>query len=144
MLSIILFFSFLLHIVAFWMIYSLHNKLKRNHSTDLEEISELLELYLDELKEENKQLMDELNNNTSFSAQEKESEVIKNELNNHPVQNDELPLEKVDLMETSLEAEVLHLYQKMYTPNDIARKLNCGKTEVELIIKFHKKKGANT
>src|SRR5699024_6668634 len=112
MLSIILFFSFFLHIVAFWMIYSLHNKLKQNHSTDLEEISELLELYLDELKEENKQLMDELNNNKSFSSQEKEFEVIEDELNNHPVQNDELPLEKVDLMETSLEAEVLHLHQK--------------------------------
>lgn len=144
MLSIILFFSFFLHIVAFWMIYSLHNKLKQNHSTDLEEIIELLELYLDELKEENKQLMDELNNNKSFSSQEKEFEVIEDELNNHPVQNDELPLEKVDLMETSLEAEVLHLHQKMYTPNDIARKLNCGKTEVELIIKFHEKKDANT
>jgi len=45
-----------------------------------------------------------------------------------------------DEVETSLEAQILQLHTNGETIDDIAKKLNCGKTEAEIIIKMHQKK----
>ncbi|WP_396652991.1 DUF6115 domain-containing protein [Metabacillus arenae] len=37
----------------------------------------------------------------------------------------------------SLTKQTIHLYEKGYSVEEIAKKLNKGKTEIELIIKFH-------
>jgi len=145
-LAIIILFSMLLHAVAFWLIFSLNNKLKKKQSTDIEDITELLDLYLDELREENKQLKEELKENTDLT-QVKEAESSHIPFNNPAEQIDdniETNVENEDFLETSMEAQVLQLHQQKYSANEIARKLNCGKTEVELIIKFHKKNNNNT
>src|SRR5699024_11546803 len=42
-----------------------------------------------------------------------------------------------DSYETSLQSQILQLYDQGYSEEDIAKQLNCGKTEVELIVKFH-------
>lgn len=142
-LSIILFLSILLHIVAFWLIFKLNNKLKQNKSPDPNEIAELLEYYLDEFKIENKQLKDELDNQSPLSKDEKNMNDVESD-HSETEGNFEVEVEADDFLETSLEAEVLHLHQQKYPPAEIAKRLNCGKTEVELIIKFHDKKSNNT
>ena len=145
-LSIIILFSILLHAIAFWLIFSLNNKLKNKQSTDLEDITELLDLYLDELKEENKQLKEELKENTKLT-QAKETESSHTPLNylvEEIDDNIETNVENEDFLETSIESQVLQLHQQKYTANEIARKLNCGNTEVELIIKFRENNINNT
>lgn len=132
----------LLHIVAFWLIFTLKNKLEQIKITNPNDIIQLLEHYLAEIKEENKQLRDELDNN--ISSIEENKDTIHQGLNkrerNQAIEDKELAIEKDDLMETSMEAKILHLHHQKFSPAEIARKLNCGKTEVELIIKFHDKK----
>lgn len=132
----------LLHIVAFWLIFTLKNKLEQIKITNPNDIIQLLEHYLAEIKEENKQLRDELDNN--ISSIEENKDTIHQDLNkrerNQAIEDKELAIEKDDLMETSMEAKILHLHHQKFSPAEIARKLNCGKTEVELIIKFHDKK----
>ena len=132
----------LLHIVAFWLIFTLKNKLEQIKITNPNDIIQLLEHYLAEIKEENKQLRDELDNN--ISSIEENKDTIQQDLNkrerNQAIEDMELAIEKDDLMETSMEAKILHLHHQKFSPAEIARKLNCGKTEVELIIKFHDKK----
>lgn len=42
-----------------------------------------------------------------------------------------------DSVESSLEGKVLQLYHQGLSIADIAKKLDCGITEAELIIRFH-------
>ena len=46
---------------------------------------------------------------------------------------------KEDKLETSLEAQVFQLAKQGISIEEIAKKLNRGKTEIELMIKLHKK-----
>ncbi len=45
-----------------------------------------------------------------------------------------------DTVEQSLTAQILHLSQKGMTSDEIAKKLDKGKTEIELLLKFQQKK----
>ncbi|TDQ39673.1 DUF6115 domain-containing protein [Aureibacillus halotolerans] len=62
-----------------------------------------------------------------------------------PLETDEAvysppPLKEEQLYTTSNEAKILQLAEKGWTVEDIARKLNKGKTEVQLTIKMNHKK----
>lgn len=48
-----------------------------------------------------------------------------------------------DQFEQTLTTQVILLHEKGYEPNEIARKLNKGKTEIELLLKFLKAKSTN-
>ena len=56
MIATILLISMILHISAFIMIYKLMKKINNQNSATPHEISELLDLYLEEIKAENKEL----------------------------------------------------------------------------------------
>ncbi|MFB4167469.1 DUF6115 domain-containing protein [Virgibacillus sp. JSM 102003] len=134
MTSLLLIISFLLHLVALVAIFQLFKQvqlLKRDSSQD---VMELLETYLEEIKEENRFLEREIgksNNKTAVNAEAEKKEETSEYI---PVD-----AEVEDDSETSLQARILQLYDQGITAEDIARRLNCGKTEADLVIKLHGK-----
>ncbi|WP_010093391.1 DUF6115 domain-containing protein [Ornithinibacillus scapharcae] len=158
MTSFLFIISFLLHIVSIVAIYSLHKQRLQTHSTDTTKTSDIIELmdsYLEEIKQENRLLQEELSKNNNDSTN-KENVTSKKNLDSvtriEPTLDskiDEEPLETIDInlnsdvqdeIEVSLQSRILKLYQEGRSIEDIARSLGCGKTEVELIVKFHEKK----
>lgn len=147
MTSFLFIVSFILHIVSIVAIYTLSKQLSMNKSTDNSaEIITLMEDYLEEIRQENRILQKELSGSNEekgevFStpsmkeAIQPAKEQIHAESLYNPLGNDEVQ----DEIEVSQQSRILKLYQEGLNADEIARKLGCGKTEVELIIKFHEK-----
>ncbi|MYL33171.1 hypothetical protein GLW08_01370 [Pontibacillus yanchengensis] len=51
--------------------------------------------------------------------------------------NPMMPDNQGDSFEPSMQSSIYQLYDQGYSKEDIAKKLNCGKTEIELMLKFH-------
>ncbi|MCT1903775.1 DUF6115 domain-containing protein [Oceanobacillus sojae] len=145
--------SFLLHGISILAIYLL---LKDRQNLDGNKQTEkILKETLVEIQRENRMLQNLL-------AEEKKSE--ENLVNNEEIKTESFKSQKEnkekdtqaemkfpdieipqssayqDEVETSLEAKVLQLHTNGETIDDIAKKLNCGKTEAEIIIKMYQKK----
>ncbi|SHF52224.1 DUF6115 domain-containing protein [Ornithinibacillus halophilus] len=156
MTSLLLVISFILHfitIATIYLIFKQGNLLKPDKPKDNpKEVLELLELYVEEIKEENRRLQEALAGNTptiknhteeinnmfedySYSTDDNTTD----ESNRNEVTEPILADHVEDEVETSVQARILQLYHEGLSEEEIARKLNCGKTEVELTIKLHKK-----
>lgn len=143
MVSFVLIISFLLHIITLVVIYQLFKQmqtLKQTDSTDNDDIVELFEVYLQEFKDENKRLQDELVKdisavNTDVDKKDMELETTIKHKSDHEYIPPEYKAD--DRMEASLQARILQLYHKGFSETEIAQKLDCGKTEIALIIKLH-------
>ncbi|MBP1968076.1 DNA-binding NarL/FixJ family response regulator [Virgibacillus natechei] len=143
MVSFVLIISFLLHIITLVVIYQFFKQiqtLKQTDSNDNDDIVELFEVYLQEFKDENKRLQDELlkdmsARNTDIDNIDMELETTAENKSHHEHTPPEY--EAVDRVEASLQARILQLYHKGLSETEIAQKLDCGKTEVALIIKLH-------
>ncbi|MGX4669258.1 DUF6115 domain-containing protein [Cerasibacillus sp. JNUCC 74] len=139
MTSFLLLISFLLHIISFSAIYQLFKQVKQHHQSNTTDsnIGALFESYLAEFKEENNRLQQALKQ-TNHAQLEPDSEENMEEIASTIVEN--VPMvddSKEDKVVTSLKANILQLYSKGLSPGEIAKQLNCGKTEAELIIKLH-------
>lgn len=141
MVSFLLIISFLLHIISIYAIYMLNKQLQKKEDTN--EIAQLFEEYLQEIKKENDRLQNDLiryTHNKSakpIEAVEKEKKVgnlVMNDAEDKWLKNVN---EVNDSVESSLEGKVLQLYHQGLSIADIAKKLDCGITEAELIIRFH-------
>ncbi|WP_404452648.1 hypothetical protein LG329_00685 [Virgibacillus necropolis] len=146
MTSFLLIISFLLHIVAFIAIYQLYKQaqLPKQESTS-QDMMELFELYLSEIKEENKRLEETLLDRREYNPKGETNPIPqfkeKPEHQEH-IADDTYTAPEVDddvQYETSLQAKVLQLHDQGLASGEIARKLNKGKTEVDLIVKLHAK-----
>ncbi len=163
----LLMFSLMLHGVTFIVVIYLYRQLKdQPHVDELEktvrEVEDVFASYLLELKNENERLMNILKENgknvkvetseppplNKFAEPTKTKEKRENEnkqIENSPVetglgdsyQPENIPVDET--VELTLESRVLHLYKNGKTIEEIAKQLNKGKTEIELIIKFHLK-----
>ncbi|GIO21992.1 hypothetical protein [Oceanobacillus sp. J11TS1] len=150
--------SFLLHGISILAIYLLL-KSKQNAGVN-EQTQSVLKDTLEEIREENRRLQNLLQEDsqpdkTAFKHEKTSSEEMKPEPLNRK-QGDTVPLvikdQEIsgldayqtialkDEVETSLEAKILQLHAKGETVDNIANKLNCGKTEAEIIIKLHLEK----
>lgn len=166
MLYLLIFISFIVHIVTFIYIKTVNNRvlsaeaLTKKQTEQKKEIEELLAVYLLEIREENENLVETLNNRTNTTQEKKDKSgvgqmVESNDENNHTstrssaedystvnqttsYQPPEIE-EGEETFEPSLQAQVLSLYKNGDNIETIARKLNCGKTEVELLVKFQQK-----
>lgn len=150
MTSLLLTLSFLIHIILLLAMYSLYKELQvlKTENTNANEIAEVFESYLKEIKVENERLeketlmpskkLDELKVHTE---KEKEFKPYNKSAFEDETKKDYKPLEPYikDDVDTTLESQVLQLASQGYLSNEIAGKLNCGKTEAELIIKLHSK-----
>ncbi|WP_068672375.1 hypothetical protein [Oceanobacillus sp. Castelsardo] len=146
MISFLLIISFLLHIISIYAIYMLNKQVQKKEDTT--EIAQLFEEYLEEIKKENTRLKNDLKrypHNKSDKPIEVQVDKKNKLVDSHIMEGSEKEwlknVDKVnDSLESSLEAKVLQLYHQSLSVTDIAKKLDCGKTEAELIIRFHEKK----
>lgn|SRR5690625_3287705 len=149
--------SLLLHVVAFYLIFYLIKQVQLLREDKLEGIQQLFSNYLVEIKEENDRLQKQLSSNSLINerpqvATLEEDQLHKTTLNDqhktNPIKHTdtpEIPLTQrtdhiQDTYEPSLQANILQMHDQGYTEEEIAKTLNCGKTEVELIVKFHHQK----
>lgn len=145
MTSFLLIISFLLHIVAFIAIFQLYKQAQiSKQDSSSSEMMELFEVYLAEIKEENKRLEETLLDKKEYIPTD-DTFTATPQVNEKPWQkesSDGYKVPEVDdqvQFETSLQANILQLYNQGMSNEDIARKLSCGKTEVDLIVKLHAK-----
>lgn len=149
MVSFLLIISFLLHILSLFAIYQLFKQQQSGgKESDSQEVMEVLEIYLGEVKEENnrlqsllekqKQQLDGLNEESEGVSNQVFKENTKTEPAFSNLDNliEDIPEYQVD---ASLESRVLQLHSKGKTIEEIAKTLDCGKTEAELIIKLYQK-----
>ncbi|UTR10841.1 hypothetical protein MM300_00440 [Evansella sp. LMS18] len=159
----LLIISFLLHLVCFYFIILLYQRLKHQEPFDkektLNEMEEMLLAYTTEMKENNEKIARivsrKLNSQSAGPKPEdrstdagpddygREQEGPEGEiLAFHAEQKEYTPPlpdeEKAVSVDTSPQSRVLSLHNEGYTINEIARKLNMGTGEVELLIKFYK------
>ncbi|GEL75850.1 DUF6115 domain-containing protein [Tenuibacillus multivorans] len=159
--SILLLFSLILHGITFVVIFLLYQKIKqasegeRNFEQRVQEIEDLFSSYLLEIKDENKAFVEkvsEIDQNPKVhktlqfqgdSATENQDTVQLSQNYTKPHKQSlfqpELVKVKDHVEQPSLHSKIMHLYENGYTTEDIAKKLNKGKTEVELIVKFNQK-----
>ncbi|APC48606.1 DUF6115 domain-containing protein [Virgibacillus halodenitrificans] len=143
MFSFLFFISFLLHILTLIIIFQLIKKINTLQQVQSpSEIMDLFDTYLEEIKAENEYLQKTLNNNPEDNKQNNSAEKVINPPHSveteqpFNVSDQEIPK---DEMEASLQARILHLYQNGYAAEEIAKQLDCGKTEAALVIKLHTK-----
>ncbi|SDL73359.1 DUF6115 domain-containing protein [Sediminibacillus halophilus] len=169
MLTFLLFISLLLHIFTFIAIRLLFQKLQQSGNggqvkTDsLQQSEEMLSAFLHEIREENDRLLKELDDHSSKNKQTaqknsnegggsafvkaEQTPPYKQSYRKHhtsgKAEDSEyvppIPEVQQDTVEESVTAKVYSLYDQGYTVDEIAKKLDKGKTEVELMVKFHRK-----
>jgi len=152
MTTFLLMISFLLHLLTLVAIYQLFKQIqtyKQAKATETtKDITDLLEAYLDEIKDENNRLQMELTKSRSSSTPETSNgatpSLEKIEQTSIDSTYEEAPyFDTDDSIETSLQAKILQLSHQGYDADEIAGKLNCGKTEAALIIKLQEKNRCN-
>jgi len=148
--------SFILHFILLVAVYYLIKQVSELQQTKNRDLTQLFEKYLNEIKEENKQLQLQLENNKTIHhpKQTTSQKLPKDSLLNDSHQQSSInernvanPIEleigsHEDQIETSLQAKILQLHQQGLTIEQIAKHLNCGKTEAELIIEIFQQKNS--
>lgn len=157
--------SFLLHFVTFiilrhyYLKQQTHQSEQQRFQEEKKELEQLLMSYLIEMKDENDRLLHvvekipqrdpipdtkETTDSISVKQEENETEAVISSEPDTRREADYTPL--VDAIEDepvaykkSYQAEIIERYAQGESPEMIAKAMNRGKTEVELIIKFHKK-----
>lgn len=166
---LLIFFSFLLHVLTFIVLRHYYLKQQRfeadqhKFQSDKKELEQLLMSYLIEIKEENDRLVSYIakspqRNKSDFSndyrtskkqdqyddleqqsMSKKDSDTTKENNNTDYIPLVDEVIDKREGYEKSYQAEIISRYEQGQTTEAIAKALDRGKTEVELIIKFHKK-----
>ncbi|WP_226034921.1 DUF6115 domain-containing protein [Aquibacillus saliphilus] len=165
MIYFLLLISFLLHITFFIVLKNYKMRLndyleseseKRQH---VKEVEDLLAVYLLEIKDENDKLLSAINHSDEVKSEDNEpiktTEVVNKKNNTNKQTNSKLYQAEVrnepaeytppsvddvqDTVEQSITGKVYTLYDQGESVESIARKLDCGKTEIELMLKFHRK-----
>jgi len=147
--NVLLVFSLLLHLVTFYIIMILAQRIQqiKNQTGGIEnrELAEILESHLEAVRAENQRLIAQLtpldHHNISDSgpkdgekaAIEKKAQPLDHEIPPPPVEGIE------DQVEPSQTGEVIQLYQKGWSKQEIAKHLGLGNGEVELIINLYNK-----
>lgn len=121
----------MLHLITLFVIIILYQKLKVHKNIHVDEFKEMFQTYLDEFKQENLRLERQLRNNDSVLNDTSQQQEPTAETNVDFKEN------TVDDVETSLTANILSMADQGYSPDEIAQRLKCGKTEAELVIKFY-------
>jgi hypothetical protein len=153
----LIFILFYLVIILFQKVTRI-NEIEKKQSEVLKEIEDVLTSYIMEIKEENDTFLMKMVNTSQaepITDREKDMEnstisIRENEISDEDLK-ELLPLakneeiltstiinEKLDTNE-SLLSKVVSLDQQGMSVEDIAKKLNKGKTEIELLLKFRRK-----
>lgn len=153
MVSFLLIISFLLHLITLAVILQLVKKLQKiENEPESKEVALALERSLDEIKQENDRLQALLDKSALASSRKEKEPRVEPKTSS---KSEYIPIaEKEDSdhgldkllsagptykVEASLESRVMQLYQEGLSIEEIAKRLDCGKTEAELIIKLYNK-----
>ncbi|WP_163530611.1 DUF6115 domain-containing protein [Halobacillus ihumii] len=145
MIYFLLTISFILHGVLILIIMALFKKVK--HAEELElrqkqvanEIEEVFNQYLLDIKEENKKMDKWLNHTSTSKADHQPQEPVQTEAageRTNEVYSPPLLVQYEDEYVPSLQSQVMTMYNNGVNIEEIARELNIGKTEAELLVKF--------
>ena len=137
MIQFMLIISFLLHIVLLMAVYHLFQQVQLSKKDNTNDITNLFESYLQEIKDENNRLQGELLVNTTQHNQEEKLDKQDSKTNQYtPITPNNID----DHYEASLQAQILQLYNEGMLVEEIANRLGCGTTEAGLIIKLYEKR----
>ncbi|SEN57755.1 hypothetical protein SAMN04488134_101399 [Amphibacillus marinus] len=154
LLYILLLISFFLHVLTFVQLRQMkvkHEQPRRDHEhliRQQKELEELLSVYLVEMREENESLLAALTKKTPKKAnvieqdrQEQDSKDdpdhgLKTKYSDYKPLADDKPGES---FKPSLAAQVLAMHDQGQAVDAIAKQLNKGRTEIELMLKFQQK-----
>lgn len=151
MVSLLLIISFLLHIIALFAIFQLFKQLQsKKKQANAQEVMEIFEVYLDEIRQENNELKNLLMQDQTAEEETEKIEMNKETTEKRQMQEDNQVSEQSGIdslldqspgyqVGASLESRVLQLHSTGKSVEEIAKTLNCGKTEAELIIKLYQK-----
>lgn len=141
MISFMFIVSFLLHIILLIAIYYLYNEAQHLKKYKTEDISTLFESYLQEIRAENKRLQEDIRSSSPNENETQQLNLIDEDTEKHSFPNTN---NVEDKFETSIQAQVLQLYNNGLSADKIAAKLERGQTEVDLVIKLYDKKKHKT
>ncbi|SEP57893.1 DUF6115 domain-containing protein [Piscibacillus halophilus] len=145
--SFLMLLSLLLHGVSFVVIFKLYQKVQNINSSDayfeqkVKETEDMLNSYLLEIKDENEKFIHkvsklETSDTDTFNHDKVDSKTNDDYEKINQEDQDDVP---VNMEQPSDEAQILYLFDQGYTIEEIAKKLNKGNTEVDLIVKFNQK-----
>lgn len=152
MTTLLLIISLILHAAGFYFItllfmkYQSVKQIEERQAAMLAETEQSLTAYLIELKDENEKLITEMKDMQQSEHKWKESIAPKKSDASFPVEEADFPVpsifheDRVEISarkpETTIEDKVFHLNQKGFSAEEIAKQLNKGITEIELMLKF--------
>lgn len=150
MIYLLLGLSFIIHIILGFMIFYLQHQINHMRKRKTEEINYLLEDFLEKIRLENDRLEKVIAKESNQRHASYENTIAyqkKNDSNDqktskshfkklHDINHLQFPQDRV---ETSLHAKILQLHKQGLSTTEIAQQLNCGKTEVELVLQFQTK-----
>jgi hypothetical protein len=144
----IIFISLLLNVVCIYFIYLLWKKIVENHKSteSTDHIEELLELFSQEMRYENERLHKLISDFSSKNEQDRYK------IHEKPVETGIEAINSIELNEENKEEDdevhiesetkpdthkVIILSKQGYNAEQIAKMLNRGKGEIELLLKFY-------
>ncbi|WP_169865003.1 hypothetical protein [Sutcliffiella halmapala] len=138
-------------VIILYLKFSKVQQLEEDYRNLLKEAEDTISGYVYELKEENKMFLDKLPKTQQTTSNNEREEPIVNEIEPEITQDDVHTLlgqiaavedevgiqsEEVDFARLTTYEQVSHLVEKGYSLEEIAKKLDKGKTEIELLWKF--------
>lgn len=156
--GLLLTMSYLIHFILLVAIFLLFQQIRSLKNNEADDVYKVLEVYLEEIKLENEKLKQMINTQNTPDSSRKAKEFndvllesIENEHNdnnsNDTVSSAEYSIEKLERLnrnkqeevieeETSILSRALYMQNEGLTVSEIAKKLNRGKTEIELLLKL--------
>ncbi|MBA2174083.1 coupling factor for flagellin transcription and translation [Halobacillus locisalis] len=151
----LLIISFILDGILLIGLFILSTRIKKTEELELRqkeiasEIEGMFSSYLMEIKEENNRMgewvrgdnhqMEPHRKAETKVEQDKPPVAKQSEPQNREVYQPPLPEEKATTYQPSVQSQILELRKNGYSLDEIAKRLDRGKTEIELLLKFHQK-----
>lgn len=137
-------------VIILYLKFSKVQQLEQDYHQLLKEAEDTISGYVFELKEENKEFLAKLSEQKSSLhhleeekpfVDEKEPELTQTDIQSllgqvTPIAEDSFQSKQEDFAELSTSDQVAHLVEKGHSIEEIAKKLDKGKTEIELLWKF--------
>ncbi|WP_085523953.1 DUF6115 domain-containing protein [Tuberibacillus sp. Marseille-P3662] len=149
MTGILLGISMFLHIVTFFIIILLYLHIRERKALNSDnmkrEVDELLQSYLADIRAENDRLIEKMSEDSSPNEENESSyfEETSSPVTEQNGQEETVWMPPVAEIEEepspSVTAQALYLQEQGYSPIEIAKQLNKGAGEIELLLKLHKK-----
>lgn len=144
MTALIAMIALLLCIILLIAVFQLFKQIQFIKSEKQDDIHNIMQFYLNEIKEENKKLEQNINlNKDSHKTKDNKTLTEESELKNNAgliSEEDSLLnlIKQEDVYEPSLAVQIFELESKGLSTEQISKKLKCGVTEVELILKLRR------